>query len=92
MAWIPGETGMKALPRLHTMELKNAHIAVVPTTALAAIEGKCPSCYRIVRRPLDSFKELSYLCACGTIVTAPRDLDVLLAAAIKTAERRRQRL
>ena len=71
------------------MELKNAHVAVDTTTEMVVIEGKCPSCYRGIHRPLDSFKRLGYLCECGTTVTAPDDLDALLASAIKKAYRRR---
>ena len=68
------------------MELKNAHVAVDTTTEMVVIEGKCPSCYRGVRRPLDSFKQLGYVCECGTTVTPPEGLEVLLDAAIKKGE------
>ena len=91
MAGILGNAGRatfcRARPR--AMELKNAHIEVDPaTTQRAIIEGKCPSCYRVVRRPLDSFKYLGYQCACGTSVTPPDDTNVLLASATKQARHR----
>jgi hypothetical protein len=75
---------------LYAMELKNAHVAVDTTTEMVVIEGKCPSCYRGIRRPLDSFRQLGYLCECGTTVTPPEGLEALLDAAIKKAKWRRQ--
>ena len=45
---------------------------------MVVIEGKCPSCYRGVRRPVDSFKQLGYLCECGTTVTPPDGLEALV--------------
>jgi hypothetical protein len=72
----------------HAMELKNAHVEVDRAIERAVVEGKCPSCYRIIHRPLDSFKQLGYQCECGTTVTPPDDLDAMLASAIKQARRR----
>jgi hypothetical protein len=69
------------------MELKDPHIKVDPTTGHAVVEGKCPSCYCVIRRPVSSFKRLGYLCVCGTTVTPPHDVDALLASAIKQARR-----
>jgi hypothetical protein len=91
MAGKLGSAGPAAFWRapIHAMDLKNAHVEVDPaTTPRAIIEGKCPSCYRIIRRPLNSFKHLGYQCECGTTVTPPDDLDALLASAIKQARRR----
>jgi hypothetical protein len=73
------------------MELKKAHVEADPATARAVVEGKCPTCYRGIHRPLDSFKRLGYLCECGTTVTAPDDLDALLASAIKKARQNQNR-
>ena len=88
MAGKPGTAGMKnVLSPPYAMELKNAHVEVASATRLAVIEGKCPSCYRGIHRPLDSFKRLGYLCDCGTTVVSPDDLDTLLASAIKIANR-----
>ena len=90
MAGKPGTAEMKnVLSPPYAMELKNAHVQGDPATARAVVEGKCPSCYRGIRRPLDSFKRLGYLCDCGTTVTSLDDLDTLLASAIKKANRRR---
>ena len=71
----------------YAVELKKAHVEVDPATRLAVIEGKCPSCYHGIHRPLDSFKRLGYLCDCGTTVVSPDDLDTLLASAIEIANR-----
>ena len=91
MAGKPGQAGRATFCRAppHAMELTNTHVEVdSATTQRAIIEGKCPSCDRIIRRPLDSFKQLGYQCECGTTVTPPDDLDALLASAIKKARRR----
>ena len=90
MAGKLGSAGPTAFWRApnHAMDLKNTHVAVHPATERAVVEGKCPTCDCIIRRPLSSFKRLGYLCDCGTTVTPPDDVDALLASAIKQARRR----
>jgi hypothetical protein len=54
----------------HAMDLKNTHVDVRPATERAVVEGECPTCHCIIRRPLSSFKRLGYLCDCGTTITS----------------------
>jgi len=72
------------------MTLKNPQIELASSTARTLIEGECPSCYRVIRRPLDSFKRLGYQCECRATLASPDDLDELLDSAIKKAAWRRQ--
>ena len=72
------------------MKLKNPQIKVASATARALIEGECPSCYRLIRRSVDSFKRLGYQCECRATLALPDDLDELLDSAIKKAAWRRQ--
>jgi len=72
-------------------QLKNARVRVNPVAnARAVVEGKCPKCFRLIHRPVDSFKQLGFLCACATTVTTPSDLEELLGAAMKKSAWRRR--
>lgn len=71
MAWILGEAGMKSIERAGApMHVKDARVEINMATERAVIHGKCPKCYRRVRRPLISFKRLGYVCKCGAVMVA----------------------
>src|SRR6266576_1866844 len=72
------------------MKLKNPQLQLASATARALIEGECPSCYRLIRRPLDAFKRSGYQCECRATLASPDDLDELLDSAIKKEAWRRQ--